>query len=121
MVKCSTTDAAANPTPSGRYCIRHKGETQRENHKEWFLLEPQFDTTRNRMHLHLGHYSLGCVTVIDPTCYELLAGILENGTTWKGYGHDGCPPGSSKADNSDCKEDQPKKVVDCVGWLEVAY
>jgi hypothetical protein len=58
----STTASQTMPTSSDR--------------SKWYLIEPQFSTTRSRMHLHPGSVSAGCVTVTDKSCFDQLADVL---------------------------------------------
>jgi outer membrane protein OmpA-like peptidoglycan-associated protein len=109
------------PTPSGTFCIRRQGEAQRrgglrgifQDRSRWYLIEPQFPTTRFKMQLHFGTFSSGCITVTDQACFERLASILNSPGTFRGFGYDGYPPGNSEGVNN------PRRSVDCVGWLEV--
>lgn len=111
------------PIPTGTFCVRHQGEAQNkggltgravQDRSKWFLLEPQFETTRSRMMLHPGVMSAGCITVMDRGCFDGLAAVLNDGATTKGKGRDGYPPGNSAG------VDNPEKEVDCVGTLTVA-
>ena len=131
-----TSDSA--PTPQGRFCIRRQGEAQhlgglrgavawvfgafydrygegpvRKDTARWFLLEPQFRTTRSRMQLHYGIASEGCITVTDSGCFHRLEGILEQPGTETGWGYDGYPPGN------DAGVTHEQRSVDCVAWLDV--
>jgi hypothetical protein len=127
------TDPVA-PTPAGSYCIRRQGEAQRwggvkgtfgrlggvfaetavrQDRSRWYLLEPQFLTTRSKLQLHFGTRSAGCVTVTDADCFKKIEDLLNlPGTTTK-TGYDGYPP-----DNSDGVKND-KHAVECVAVLEV--
>ena len=82
-----TCDAASSktPAPDGLYCIREQGQAQRperwyrSSHKSWYLLEPQFKTSRSRMHLHPGSTSKGCIIVKDKKCFKRLQILLTGG------------------------------------------
>ncbi len=109
------------PPPKGRYCIRRRGEPQRYGflhrrpaRKFWYLLEPQFRTSRYRLHLHYGTSTSGCINVPNHTCYfSKIVPILDQpGYTW-GTGYDGYPPGNKKVPN------KRSKRVKCVAWLYV--
>ncbi|NEQ87853.1 MAG: DUF2778 domain-containing protein, partial [Moorea sp. SIO2I5] len=118
---CSAITFTEAPTPRGTYCIRRQGEAQRGSRvwkwingkDDWYLLEPQFETKRFRMHLHPGSRSEGCITVTNDDCFDELAEILNSPGTVKGFGYDGYPPGNK------FNVDNPKKEVDCVGILTV--
>jgi hypothetical protein len=115
------TGSVGAPTPPGRYCVRRQGEAQIrggltglfQNRSKWFLLEPQFATTRSRMQLHPGIMSAGCITVMDGSCFDLLAGVLNSGTTSTATGYDGYPPGNAEGVTNAAHD------VDCVGTLTV--
>lgn len=76
----AVTGSIGAPTPNGIYCIRQQGAAQRtrwyRDRSKWYLIEPQFSTTRSRMHLHPGSVSAGCVTVTDKSCFDQLADVL---------------------------------------------
>lgn len=121
------TDTGTGATPPGVYCIRPQGDVQIaggiigrlwQNRKKWHLLEPQFATTRFRMHLHPGSHSAGCVTVTDTKCFDKLASILNSGGTITAEGYDGYPPGN-KAGKGGTEVVNPKHSVSCVGMLLV--
>ena len=105
------------PTPNGTYCIREQGAAQRHRfyrrRSHWYLLEPQFSTTRSRMQLHPGRFSEGCITVTNSACFDRLAAILNRGSTITASGYDGYPPGNSYGVS------EPKRTVTCVGYLRV--
>ena len=116
------TGTVGDPTPAGRYCIRHQGEAQiggglrgrvLQDRDSWFLLEPQFPTTRYRMQLHPGRMSAGCITVMDRRCFDNIASILNSGGTVRATGYDGYPPGNPSG------TENPAREVDCVGMLTV--
>jgi len=111
-----------DPTPNGRFCVRPQGEAQRaggitgrlfQDRTVWYLLEPQFTTTRSRMQLHPGTMSSGCITVTDRSCFDRLARVLNSPGTDTGRGYDGYPPGNSAGVTN------PQRNVDCVAWLDV--
>ena len=116
---CPAFTSSDAPTPSGTFCVRQQGVEQREDkfwrksHSNWFLLEPQFETTRDRMDLHPGSRSKGCITVTEEECFKGLADLLNSGGATKGFGYDGYPPGNE--DNVK----NPRKEVDCVAMIEV--
>jgi hypothetical protein len=87
----------------------------RQDRRRWYLLEPQFPTSRSRLQLHYGIASEGCITVRDSHCFTTLEGVLNQGGTATGTGYDGYPPG-----NEDGVVNEPRSV-DCVAWLDVAY
>jgi outer membrane protein OmpA-like peptidoglycan-associated protein len=105
------------PTPNGIYLIRRQGEAQRttfyRDRTRWYLLEPQFTTTRYRMHLHPGNFSEGCITVTNSSCFNQLAAILNGPGTVSGPGYDGYPPGNTSGTTN------PRRTVTGVGWLRV--
>jgi hypothetical protein len=118
----AVTGTIGAPTPTGRFCIRRQGEAQVrgglrgmlfQNRSKWYLLEPQFETKRSRMQLHPGTFSAGCITVTDSDCFDKLEAVLNQAGTVTGEGYDGYPPGNDE------KVVNPKKSVDCVGWLTV--
>jgi hypothetical protein len=111
------------PTPPGTYCIRHQGEAQTrgglkgmlfQDRPHWFLLEPQFATTRSRMMLHPGVMSSGCITVMDHGCFNQAAAALESGAGSSGTGYDGYPPGNDEGVQN------PKHDVTCATMLTVS-
>jgi hypothetical protein len=121
------TDSGAGATPAGIYCIRPQGEAQRaggivgelfQDRSRWFLLEPQFPTTRFRMHLHPGSHSAGCVTVTSSLCFDILAGALNSNPRVSAEGFDGYPPGNTAGKGGE-EVKNPKHSVECVGWLVV--
>jgi hypothetical protein len=118
---CAAITSADAPTPEGSFCVRRQGEAQRAeypfraSHSRWYLLEPQFNTTRSRMDLHPGSVSKGCVTVTDLGCFSEIEAVLNSGGTTTGYGYDGYPPGNAESVQN------PKKSVDCVAVLKVGY
>lgn len=121
---CPAITSSSAPTPEGRFCVRKQGEAQlpwhwyrfwRPDRSSWFLLEPQFTTTRYRMDLHPGSISEGCVTVTDHDCFNDLAKVLNTGGTTTGFGYDGYPPGNAEHVHN------PKKTVECVAMLEVSH
>jgi outer membrane protein OmpA-like peptidoglycan-associated protein len=115
------TGTVGGPTPDGEYCIREQGAAQLgrtlrhplRDHSDWYLLEPQFSTTRFRMHLHPGSASAGCVTVTNSPCFDTLAGILNRSGRMTRDGFDGYPPGNSEGVTN------PKAPKTCVGLLLV--
>ncbi len=116
------TGTVGDPTPPGLYCIRRQGEAiisggvkgrVLQDRQSWFLLEPQFSTNRFKMVLHPGTMSSGCITVMDRTCFDQLAGVLNSGETARATGYDGYPPGNSSGTET------PAHDVDCVGFLTV--
>lgn len=115
----AVTGSVGGPTPDGDYCIREQGAAQLgwipfvRDHSNWYLLEPQFSTTRFRMHLHPGSVSAGCVTVTDTRCFGRIAGILNRSGRITRDGYDGYPPGNSEGVTN------PKRSVTCVGLLTV--
>lgn len=120
------TDSGSGATPAGRFCIRRQGEAQRagglvgvfQDRSKWFLLEPQFSTTRFRMDLHPGSHSAGCVTVTSPQCFDVMAAVLNSNPTLTAEGYDGYPPGNTAGEGG-TEVKNPKRPVDCVGWLVV--
>ena len=117
------TGSIGEPTPPGAYCIRHQGEAQTagrqgrlhlQDRPHWFLLEPQFATTRSRMMLHPGTMSSGCITVMDRGCFDQMAAVLEAGATSSAVGYDGYPPGNAE------KVQNAARDVTCVGKLTVS-
>ncbi len=118
---CAAFTSSGAPTPTGRFCIRRQGEAQRrgglagllQDRTRWYLLEPQFTTTRSRMMLHLGRMSTGCITVTNAACFAALESILNSGGTVSGTGYDGYPPGNADGVSN------PVRPVDCVAWLDV--
>jgi hypothetical protein len=117
----AVTGNIGDPTPNGAYCIREQGEAQLgatlsrpfRDTSDWYLLEPQFSTTRSRMHLHPGSASSGCVTVTDSSCFGRLADILNSSGRITRPGYDGYPPGNSE------DVDNPEEQKTCVGILLV--
>lgn len=114
----AVTGSIGAPTPAGIYLIRRQGDAQRDrwynrDRSSWYLLEPQFTTTRSRMHLHPGSVSAGCITVTDASCFGRLAAILNGPGTVTGTGYDGYPPGNSEGVTN------PASSVTGVGWLRV--
>jgi outer membrane protein OmpA-like peptidoglycan-associated protein len=113
----AVTGTVGDPTPDGTYCIRLQGAAQRttwyRDRSSWYLLEPQFSTSRYRMHLHPGSVSAGCITVTDEDCFGSLAGVLNRPGTVTGTGYDGYPPGNAEGVVN------PATPVTCVGWLKV--
>ena len=116
------TGSVGDPTPNGRFCIRMQGQaiiagglTGRllQDREVWFLLEPQFPTTRFKMILHPGTRSSGCITVNDRACFDQLAAVLNLPGLDTGRGYDGYPPGNSAGVL------QLESSVDCVAWLDV--
>jgi hypothetical protein len=123
------TSAGAGATPAGRYLVRNQGEAQitggligavAQDRSKWYLLEPQFATSRYRMHLHPGSHSAGCVTVTDKNCFEKLASVLNNAGKVTGDGYDGYPPGNT-AGKSGTEVKNQKKTVTGIGWIVVNY
>jgi hypothetical protein len=123
-IACPAVTSSSDPTPIGQFCVRKQGEAQlpwhwyrfwRADRSSWFLLEPQFPTTRFRMDLHPGSVSKGCVTVRDSDCFQKMAAILSSGGTTVGYGYDGYPPGNSEGVSN------VRKDVECVAMLDVNY
>jgi hypothetical protein len=119
---CLAFTSADAPIPNGTFCIRRQGEAQRaggimgrifQTRSRWYLLEPQFSTTRSRMHLHPGSRSSGCVTVTDQNCFGGLESVLNSSGTVSGSGYDGYPPGNAEGVTN------PQKSVDCVAMLTV--
>jgi len=114
----AVTGTIGAPTPAGTYLIRRQGDAQRDrwynrDRSSWYLLEPQFTTTRSRMQLHPGSFSAGCITVTDTSCFSRLATILNGPGTVTGAGYDGYPPGNSEGVTN------PASSVTGVGWLKV--
>ncbi|HET7882635.1 MAG TPA: DUF4157 domain-containing protein [Acetobacteraceae bacterium] len=116
------TGTVGDPTPPGQYCVRPQGEAQvsgglrgrlLQDRSKWFLLEPQFTTTRSRMMLHPGIMSAGCITVMDRGCFDRMAAVLNAGARSSATGYDGYPPGNSAG-----VENTPR-AVSCVGTLSV--
>jgi len=121
---CAAITSTEAPTPNGDFCVRRQGEAQladsplhpfRPSRSRWYLLEPQFNTTRSRMDLHPGSVSKGCVTVTDFGCFSEIEAVLNSGGTTTGYGYDGYPPGNDEGVQN------PRKSVDCVAVLKVGY
>ena len=137
--ECDAFTSGTGPTPPGRYCLRKQGEAQRwggfkgtfgrlggtlfdtpvrQDRSRWYLLEPQFPTTRSKMDLHYGARSEGCITVSDAECFHRLEAVLNQPGTVTQKGYDGYPPGNNAGDNG-----QEVKVaehsVECVATLEV--
>ncbi|MGH9969842.1 MAG: DUF4157 domain-containing protein [Pyrinomonadaceae bacterium] len=120
---CSAfTGSTGDPTPSGRFCVRMQGTaiiagglTGRvlQDREVWYLLEPQFPTTRFKMILHPGVQSSGCITVNDRACFDQLAVVLNGPGIDTGRGYDGYPPGNSAG------VAEPERSVVCVAWLDV--
>lgn len=119
---CDAITSSDAPTPNGRYCVRPQGEAQRRawfktivghSRHNWFLLEPQFATTRFRMDLHPGSISAGCVTVTDSRCFDQLASVLNEPGLDTATGYDGYPPGNERG-----VKNSPRQV-ECVAWLDV--
>ncbi len=116
------TGTIGGPTPDGDYCIREQGAAQLgrsllhpfRSHSDWYLLEPQFPTTRFRMHLHPGSASAGCITVTDTNCFSTLASILNSSGRITLPGYDGYPPGNSEGVSN------PNLPKTCVGLLLVS-
>jgi Domain of unknown function (DUF4157) len=118
-----------SPTPPGRFCIRRRGEAQTrggakgvigkalggywQNREHFYLLEPQFPTTRSKLDLHYGHFSKGCITVSDLEGFRRIEAILDQAGTTTARGYDGFPPGNEE------KVDNPPRDIDCVADLEV--
>gem|GEM_PF-5590089 len=110
------------PTPPGRFCIRMQGAAQIrgglrglfQDRSSWYLLEPQFTTSRSRMQLHPGVMSSGCITVRDRACFDRLAAVLNSPGLDFGRGYDGYPPGNAE------HVDNPERSVSCVAWLDVS-
>jgi hypothetical protein len=143
--ECDAFTSGSAPTPQGRFCIRRQGEAQRlggvrgalarwvldpvynpfgagpvrKDTRHWFLIEPQFDTTRSRMQIHYGIASEGCITVRDSDCFHRLEGVLELPGTASGWGYDGYPPGND-AGKDHKEQHEEKRSVDCVAWLDVS-
>lgn len=115
----AVTGNVGAPTDNGEYCIRQQGEAQLgyiplvRDHSKWFLLEPQFSTTRFRMHLHPGSNSAGCVTATDEDCFDQLASVLNGSGTITRTGYDGYPPGNSVG-----VDNKPREVT-CLGLMLV--
>jgi len=130
---CAAFTSSTAPTPTGTYCIRRQGAAQttgglkgflgavsgavfgtlRQDHSRWYLIEPQFATTRSRMQIHYGARSEGCITVTDAGCFQRIERILNTSGTTTRTGYDGYPPGNSDGVTN------PSRSVDCVGILEV--
>lgn len=118
---CSAFTSPTAPTPIGQYCVRRQGAAQRQgglrgifqDRSSWYLLEPQFQTTRSRLHLHHGTQSTGCITVRDRNCFDQLAGVLNTGRGVMGFGYDGYPPGNTHRVHNHRRE------VYCVDMLTV--
>jgi len=140
FVSCEAFTSSSAPTPEGRFCVRREGEAQRlggvkgawgrvkaffdpdsdiapvrQDRRRWFLIEPQFPTSRSRMQIHYGIASEGCVTVRDSLCFRVVELMVEGGDVAQGTGYDGYPPGN---DANVVREERP---VDCVAWLDVSY
>jgi outer membrane protein OmpA-like peptidoglycan-associated protein len=114
----AVTGTSGAPTPDGEYCIREQGAAQLgwrpwRDHSSWYLLEPQFSTSRSRMHLHPGSISEGCVTVTNETCFSELASILNGSGRITRNGYDGYPPGNGEGVSN------PEEPKTCVGLLLV--
>jgi hypothetical protein len=115
------TGTSGAPTPAGLFCIRREGEAQRrgglrglaQDRSRWYLIEPQFTTSRSRMHIHAGIMSAGCITVTDRGCFGRIEAILNSPGTVTGTGYDGYPPGNTEGVAN------PQTNVTCVGWLLV--
>ncbi len=121
---CAAITSADAPTPEGNFCVRRQGEAQladswlhplRPSRSRWYLLEPQFNTTRSRMDLHPGSVSKGCVTVTDSGCFSEIEAVLNSDGTTTGYGYDGYPLGNAEGVQN------PRRSVDCVAVLKVGY
>ena len=119
---CTIVSAGAGTaTPDGVYCIREQGAAQLgrsfghpfRDHSDWYLLEPQFPTTRFRMHLHPGSITAGCTTVTSSSCYSRISRILNSSGRIRRDGYDGYPPGNSEGVVN------PKTSKTCVGLLIV--
>jgi hypothetical protein len=119
---CPAFTSSTAPTPLGQHCIRRQGEAQIsggivgrlfQDRSRWYLLEPQFTTTRSRMQLHPGTRSTGCITVTNSDCYDQLAGVLNTRGTVRGFGYDGYPPGNAEGVTN------PRRAVNCVAMLTV--
>lgn len=117
---CSAITSSLAPTPFGKYCIRRQGEEQRTGffgqrpeREKWYLLEPQFETRRSRMHLHLGSNSVGCITVTNKICFDNLSKVINLPGIIKGFGFDGYPPGNAENVNNS------KTEINCVAILFV--
>ena len=116
------TGSIGAPTPDGEYLIREQGVAivagglkgrLLQNRELWYLLEPQFSTTRFKMILHPGTLSSGCVTVTDKNCFSKIAEILNSSGTIEGKGYDGYPPGNTEGVKTE------EKVITSVGKLIV--
>ncbi len=109
------------PPPNGKYCIRRRGEAQRDGFLQmraarnfWYLFEPQFRTPRSRLNLHYGTSTIGCINVPSYTCYfSKIVPILDQPGLTRGIGYDGYPPGNKE------KVKNKRKKVNCVAWLYV--
>ena len=119
---CSAfTGSIGAPTPNGRFCVRVQGAAQIgggfaglvQDRSVWYLLEPQFSTTRSRMMLHPGSRSSGCITVNDRACFDQLSVVLNASGVDLGRGFDGYPPGNEAGVTN------PERSVVCVAWLDV--
>jgi hypothetical protein len=120
---CSAfTGSVGEPTPNGRFCVRMQGMAiiagglkgrLLQDREVWYLLEPQFPTTRFKMILHPGVRSSGCITVNDRACFDQLAAVLNGPGVDLGRGYDGYPPGNSEG------VVREKESVVCVAWLDV--
>lgn len=132
---CTALTDSSAPTPKGRFCVRRQGEAQRwggwmgtvgrlggffsstavrQDRSSWYLLEPQFTTTRSKMDLHFGTRSEGCITVTNADCFQNLETVLNQPGTSPGTGYDGYPPGNAEGVQN------PQHSVDCVAFLDVS-
>lgn len=120
---CSAITDPRKPTPTGVHCIRKQGDTQLPGKDKWYLLEPQFQTTRCRMSLHYGTRTEGCITVTDKDCFDKLEAILNlEREEVSGVGHDGRPPGHTCCTGAEygrpCRSEFPRRVK-CIAVLYV--
>lgn len=131
---CQALTSSSAPTPAGKFCVRRQGEAQRwggvygtagrffgafydtavrQDRKRWYLLEPQFTTSRSKMQLHFGTHSDGCITVTDADCFQRLENVLNQEGRSPAMGYDGYPPGNADGVS------QAQHGVDCVAMLDV--
>jgi hypothetical protein len=131
---CQALTSSSAPTPKGRFCVRRQGEAQRwggfygtvgrfggvwastavrQDRSRWYLLEPQFTTTRSKMQLHFGTHSDGCITVTNADCFQRLENVLNQDGTSSAMGYDGYPPGNADGVSN------AQHAVDCVAMLDV--
>jgi hypothetical protein len=131
---CQALTSSSAPTPTGKYGVRRQGEAQRwggfygtvgrlggvfyntavrQDRSRWYLLEPQFTTSRSKMQLHFGTHSDGCITVTDEDCFQRLENVLNQDGTSPATGYDGYPPGNADGVS------KAQHAVDCVAMLDV--